>query len=106
MTFRKQPGVTFWATVVLVGYPLSFGPACWLCEQGVLGQRNAWLLYRPITWTWWNGPPVVHGAIGACAGLFGDKLRFFMAQGRPYLEKTSKSPLDYEICSDDQNRSK
>jgi hypothetical protein len=30
---RKQPGVAFWATValvvVLVGYPLSFGPACW-----------------------------------------------------------------------------
>jgi hypothetical protein len=32
MTNRKQPGVAFWATVVvvavLVGYPLSFGPAC------------------------------------------------------------------------------
>jgi hypothetical protein len=34
MTDRKKPGVAFWATVVgvaaLVGYPLSFGPACWL----------------------------------------------------------------------------
>jgi hypothetical protein len=33
MTSRKNPGVAFWATVVvvvvLVAYPLSFGPACW-----------------------------------------------------------------------------
>jgi len=32
MTVRKKPGVAFWATVVmvvvLVLYPLSFGPAC------------------------------------------------------------------------------
>ena len=31
MTDRKKPGVAFWATVVvvvvLVAYPLSFGPA-------------------------------------------------------------------------------
>jgi hypothetical protein len=37
MTDRKKPGVAFWATVVLaallVGYPLSFGPACWLTSQ-------------------------------------------------------------------------
>jgi hypothetical protein len=33
----KKPGVAFWATVVvvvvLIGYPLSFGPACWLTSQ-------------------------------------------------------------------------
>jgi hypothetical protein len=33
MTDRKTPSVTFWASVVvvavLIGYPLSFGPACW-----------------------------------------------------------------------------
>jgi len=32
MTFRKKPGVAFWATVVLVvglAYPLSFGPVFW-----------------------------------------------------------------------------
>ncbi len=32
MSDRKKPGVAFWATVallvVLVWYPLSFGPAC------------------------------------------------------------------------------
>jgi hypothetical protein len=34
MTSRKKPGLAFWATValvvVLVAYPLSFGPACWV----------------------------------------------------------------------------
>ena len=37
MTDHKKPGVAFWATVglvvVLVGYPLSLGPACWLAEK-------------------------------------------------------------------------
>src|SRR6266478_8582324 len=34
---RKKPGVTLWATVVvvvlLVVYPLSFGPACWIASR-------------------------------------------------------------------------
>ncbi len=36
---RKKPGVAFWATllvVVLVAYPLSFGPACWMMSRGSL----------------------------------------------------------------------
>ena len=38
---RKNPGVAFWASVVLVGilavaYPLSIGPACWLANRDVL----------------------------------------------------------------------
>ena len=37
MANRKKPGVALWATVVvavmLVGYPLSFGPACWIVDK-------------------------------------------------------------------------
>jgi hypothetical protein len=37
MTPGKKPGVAFWATAVvvavLVGYPLSFGPACWITSR-------------------------------------------------------------------------
>src|SRR5262245_29364126 len=37
MTDRNKPGVAFWATVVvvvvLVAYPLSFGPACWITSR-------------------------------------------------------------------------
>ncbi len=39
---RKKPGVAFWASVafvaVLVGYPLSFGPACWI--SSATGDRK------------------------------------------------------------------
>jgi hypothetical protein len=48
----KKPGVAFWATVVvvavLVGYPLSFGPACWLTDRGVIDAAHSGRLYRPI----------------------------------------------------------
>jgi hypothetical protein len=36
MTDRKKPGVAFWATVVVVvllAYPISFGPACWIYSR-------------------------------------------------------------------------
>jgi hypothetical protein len=49
---RKKPSVAFWATVVVVvvllAYPLSFGPACWVVTGG--GLRTEWTLrlYRPL----------------------------------------------------------
>ena len=61
---RKKPGVAFWATValvvVLVGYPLSFGPACWWLAKIVPefpggprdGSNAAYVskAYWPIGW--------------------------------------------------------
>ena len=47
MTDPKKPGMAFWATVVvvvvLVAYPLSFGPACWILTHVELwpDTRNA-----------------------------------------------------------------
>ena len=58
ITDRKKPGVAFWATVivvvVLVAYPLSFGPACWLIwnvelSQPVLNFLDAF--YDPLEWS-------------------------------------------------------
>ena len=52
---RKKPGVTFWATVVvvvgLIGYPLSFGPACWLVDRWDATVRPVSFMYWPILWT-------------------------------------------------------
>jgi hypothetical protein len=52
MISRKKPSVAFWATValvvVLVGYPLSFGPACWLVGTGVLKHDPVLTVYKPI----------------------------------------------------------
>jgi hypothetical protein len=70
MTDRKQPGVAFWATVVvlvaLVGYPVSFGPAVWLTARGYFRDSTVQSFYLPILWsaaqaeslesavTWWG----------------------------------------------------
>ena len=51
-TDRKQPGVAFWATVVVfaaLAYPISFGPACWITSRTNIGARMVAVVYRPIT---------------------------------------------------------
>src|SRR5258708_18793954 len=48
----KKPGVAFWATVVvvgvLIGYPLSFGPACWTSSRTGFALRSLPTIYHPI----------------------------------------------------------
>lgn len=50
MTSPRKPAAGFWITValvaVLVGYPLSFGPACWITSR--VGIGNPFLIYRPL----------------------------------------------------------
>jgi hypothetical protein len=52
VTFRKHPTPGFWITLalvaVLVGYPLSFGPACWISERTENDGKILSFLYRPI----------------------------------------------------------
>ena len=83
MTDRKKPGVAFWATVGLVvlflGYPLSFGPACWwfsTAEMPVAEEKEEYpslgvmiltstefryapTFYWPMGWLEANGPKPV-----------------------------------------------
>ena len=59
MTDRKKPGVAFWAIVVvlvvLVGYPLSFGPACWwFSARQPPGINLVSTAYWPIGWIYWR----------------------------------------------------
>jgi hypothetical protein len=67
MTDRKKPGVAFWATValvvVLVGYPLSFGPACWLMYREMLTPEDVYCAYRPVISAAWSGPSAVRRAV-------------------------------------------
>jgi hypothetical protein len=60
---RKKPGVAFWATVVvvvvLVAYPLSFVPACWLVKRGTVPIRPAAIFYRPVVSLVLDGPDCV-----------------------------------------------
>ena len=52
MTNRKKTGAAVWATVVvvalLVAYPLSFGPACWMVGRGLVADRPVAQIYMPI----------------------------------------------------------
>jgi len=49
---------------VLVGYPLSFGPACWVCSRV---PESSYLLdvagffYSPILRAWWSADPGTTG---------------------------------------------
>jgi len=55
---RKHPSAALWITValvavlvVLVAYPLSFGPACWFADR-MPESVQAWTdwFYRPMFW--------------------------------------------------------
>src|SRR5262249_53541802 len=54
MTSRNKPGMAFGATVVvvvvLVAYPLSFGPACWMTSRLDRGADLVSVLFCPLTW--------------------------------------------------------
>jgi hypothetical protein len=48
---RKKPGVAFWATVLVVVmllYPLSFGPACWITTHAGVGASVVSTAYQPL----------------------------------------------------------
>jgi len=50
---KTKPGVAIWATVVvvvlLVAYPVSFGPACWITSRAD-GNRLIPKIYWPVAW--------------------------------------------------------
>src|SRR5262245_14986656 len=48
---RKKPGVAFWATVVVVVvllYPLSFRPVCWMAEMEIVPVNSVAHMYSPV----------------------------------------------------------
>src|SRR5262245_3874977 len=50
---RKKPGVAFWTSIILVvllllAYPLSFGPACWLADRGIVPTKDVTDVFGPI----------------------------------------------------------
>src|SRR5258708_34982723 len=79
MTPRNKPGVAFWATVVvvivLVGYPLSFGPACWLARGGALSPLAVAHAYRPVVVSAGKSPSWVHRAAELYSGFMLRELR-------------------------------
>jgi hypothetical protein len=83
MTDRKKPGVAFWATVaaiVLVLYPLSYGPACWginvMAKRRWLRPDTDWIrqaifvVYFPVRRLHSDGPEPIERAIDWYAHLW------------------------------------
>jgi len=52
MTSPHKPTAGFWITValvaLLVGYPISFGPACWPCSRIERGAGVASVACQPL----------------------------------------------------------
>jgi hypothetical protein len=67
MTEAKKPTAGSWITVlfvaVLVGYPLSFGPACWLSDRDVLPTVPLYRAYRPLLRIVVRESPVISGLL-------------------------------------------
>jgi hypothetical protein len=59
----RKPTAGFWITValvaVLVGYPLSFGPACWISSRSGIGVSVVNSAYQPMLGLAFNGPDVI-----------------------------------------------
>ena len=97
-------------------YFASFGPACWLCEHGIVGQKAAWLAYRPLMRLYYHSvysphvPLSLSTAIAGYARIWGDKSRLeTIADHEPLTGSTSfslrnvcgadsVSPIDYEVA--------
>ena len=67
MTDRKKPGVAFWATVALVvvlAYPLSFGPCAWIVDAAHMSPAikiSMGHFFAPCRWFYRAGPEPVRG---------------------------------------------
>jgi hypothetical protein len=94
MTLRKKPTAGFWITValvaVLVGYPLSFGPACWISGRLQPSGRFVSVAYRPILRIWIVGPAWVETALGFYVTVGADSkgVKFYRGEP-PEIEFTS-----------------
>jgi hypothetical protein len=65
MADSRKPSAAFWTavalTVLIVGYPLSLGPACWISSRAGRGENAVTIVYRPILWNVsWNGRQPLH----------------------------------------------
>jgi hypothetical protein len=84
--YRKQPGVVFWATVavvvLLVLYPLSFGPACWLSIYLQPSGDVVSIVYCPVLMLWEWGPNWLGEIIVEYGSLSGTEAGIYMRGSR------------------------
>jgi hypothetical protein len=69
--------VAFWATVAVVtvlvlAYPLGFGPAVWMTQHGYIGSTSLSRVYRPLARAALHGPSWQMDRLVWYASLSGD----------------------------------
>ena len=95
---RKNPGVAFWATVVVLAvlaYPISFGPACWLATSWAPLRGPVNSVYRPAAWAYFKTPSTVGNVIIRYANVEGDVN--FSGTERGAFRLTFEPDDEYEI---------
>ena len=81
MNDSHKQSTRFWGillvVVVLIAYPVLFGPAFWLCTDGVGQLQPGWrrdvfmVAYFPLIAAYQKGPKPVSGALGWYLELWG-----------------------------------
>jgi hypothetical protein len=68
---ERKPTAGFWIAaalvVMLVGYPLSFGPVCWIVSRIDSCSSTVLCLYRPLDWLALESP----SSVGKLLASFG-----------------------------------
>ena len=79
-SIHKKPTAGFWiavSLVVLLAYPLSFGPACWIASRmpSSFGTRAPIIgrIYWPLLEAAWNAEGTAWDAASDYAQLFAEK---------------------------------
>jgi hypothetical protein len=103
----KKPGVSFWATVVvvvaLVAYPLSFGPACWLFKRSYISEHRFSAAYEPCVQAAESGPYFAQRVIRKWADLCAGGMLNDVLKKRADIQELRRAIRELEL--DRANRS-
>ena len=101
-----------WTLAAVIGAPVlyvaSFGPACWLCQQLILPQRAAWIIFQPLTWLCVHGQSPMKEVVRSYLIVCGDNQHVYYVIIGPSPRRApnshSLSPVVYEIIIAEDSR--
>jgi hypothetical protein len=90
---REKSRRMIWATafpvVALLGYLLSFGPACRLADEGLIPDSIFMTAYRPCIRISYDGAQVLHGPLQWWVEQCGGETALMMAIVRDWMDSPS-----------------
>ena len=92
MSERSRPSAAFWITVALVAllvtYPLTFGPACWISSRTQPSGQLVSTVYCPVLLAWHRGPRWIKNAIWRYARVGSSGITIETVGSRVFLRFT------------------